>query len=51
MTRSVSPSPKTIIIDDTENSQRLNHMTLFKNLKDLLDDEIKKALEAQFTAL
>lgn len=51
VTRSVSPTPKVIIIDDTENIPSLDHTTLFKMLMDLLDDEIKSAMEAQFAAL
>lgn len=52
MTREVvSLTPEASIMDDTENCLRLDYVSLFKTLKDLLDDGIKMTMEAQFTAL
>lgn len=52
VTRSVCTTPKTIIIEDTETpSLNLEDVTLFKTLKDLLDDGIKPVLEAKFTTI
>lgn len=51
MTKGVSLTPEAITIDDMEISLNLDHETLFKTLKGLLDDEIKTAIEVQFTAL
>lgn len=49
--RSISSTSENIIIDQTENSLRLDHAALFKTLNDLLDDRIKSAMEVQFTAM
>lgn len=51
MTKGSSPTPEATAIDDTENSFSLYHATLFKTLKDLLEEEIKPVMEAQFTPL
>lgn len=52
MTRdTVYPTLKTITIDDTENYSRLNHTTLFKTVKHLLDNGIKPAMKVRFTPL
>lgn len=42
---------ESITIDDTETPSSLNYATLFKILKDLLDDEIKSAMKVQYTAV
>lgn len=46
----ISPTPEAITLDDTENSLTLHHVILFKTLKNLRDDGIKLAMEAQLTA-
>lgn len=51
MTRGTSPTFKAITIDYMDNTLCLDHATVFRNLKDLLNDGIKPAIEAQFTAL
>lgn len=51
MTRDTSPTPEAIKIDDKDNSLSLDHATMFKTLKNLLNDRIKPAMEARFTAL
>lgn len=50
-TRNYSPTHEKIIINDKETPPSLDNVTLLKTLKDLLDDEIKLAIETQFTAL
>lgn len=51
MTKGANPTAEAIIIDDVEEYPSLDHATLFKNLKDMLENGIKPAMEAQFTAL
>lgn len=51
MTRSNSPTPEAIIIDNTETSLSLNHATQFNNLQDMLEDGVKPTMVAKFTAL
>lgn len=46
-----SSTSEAFITDGRKNSPRLDHVTLFKRLNNLLDDEIKPAIEAQFTEL
>lgn len=49
--RRISSTLGTIIVDDMETTYSLDQTTLFKILKDLLDDEIKPVLHAQFTVI
>lgn len=51
MTREASHTTEAITIDDMENSSSLNYASLFKTLKDILDNEIIPVLEAQFTVI
>lgn len=54
MTSSFNPPSENIIIDDMETPPlppNLDNATLFKTLKNLLDDGIKPAMGAQFTGL
>lgn len=51
MTKDTNPFPEAITIDNTENSSSMDYAMLFKTPKELLDDEVKLAMKAQFAAL
>lgn len=52
MTRDAASSTlEDIVNDDMKNSPRLDDATLFKTMKELLDDGIIMAMEAQFDGL
>lgn len=51
ITRGVNSTSQDITIEETENTPRLDHDTLFNTLKDLLNNIIKLAIETQLGTL